>query len=205
LEDIVAVFGESGYSRIPVYHETLDNVLGVIYGKDVLVALREGRKATAKDLMRSPVFVPETQPLNEVLDLMRNKGVHLLFVHDEFGGTAGVLAMEDVLEEIVGEIYDEFDVRAAGVEWIEPDVAMIDARMSVELVNKALGTGLPVDEGYETLGGYLFHRLGRPGKVGETLRHDGYEYRFERVIGRRILRVRATRLVAAKPGHEGAE
>lgn len=207
LEEIIDKLSATGFSRMPVYRDDLDGIVGVVYSKDALAALHEGKAAVARDLMRQPLFVPETVHLDEVLREMRARRLHIAIVHDEFGGTAGLITLEDILEEIVGDIFDEYDLGVAEpVEWLSEGVALLDARMDVEVVNETLGTNIPEEEGYETLGGYLFHELGRPGRPGEVLERGAVTFKLERVANRRILQVRAERAEQPEePGYEGAE
>jgi len=121
---------------------------------------------------------------------MRIRRIHMAIVHDEFGGTAGLVTMEDLLEEIVGDIFDEYDPEAETIERVGEREAILDARMDIERVNDELGLSLPSQRGYETLGGFLFHRLGRPGRAGETVGHQGKTFTLEEVANRRILKVR---------------
>lgn len=203
VEEVAALVTDTGYSRIPVYREDLDNVVGVVYGKDLLDALAEEPKQPADSLMKETLFVPETTRLDEALREMRTRRIHLAIVHDEFGGTAGLVTMEDLLEEIVGDIFDEYDPEAQAVERIGEDEFILDARMDIERVNEELGLALPAERGYETLGGFLFHRLGRPGRSGETVEHGGITFTLEQVANRRILKVRVHVATEADDDPEG--
>ncbi len=191
LDDVVDTVTESGYSRIPVYRDDLDHVVGFVYGKDVLPALQNGGKRQVTDVLKEGLFVPETATLDEVLREMKTRRIHIAIVHDEFGGTAGLVTLEDILEEIVGDIFDEYDPEAESLQWLTDHEVRLDARMTVEEVNEALGTNLPEDQGYETVGGFLFHELGRPGRAGEVLTTDGVEFTLEEVDKRRIIQVKA--------------
>jgi CBS domain containing-hemolysin-like protein len=192
IEEIAGLVTDTGFSRIPAYREDLDNIVGLVYAKDLLDALQEDPKQPADSVMKETLFVPETTPLDEALREMRIRRIHMAIVHDEFGGTAGLVTMEDLLEEIVGDIFDEYDPAAATVEWVDEDEAIFDARANIEQVNDELGLDLPVEAGYETLGGFLFHKLGRPGRASETIEHEGYTFQLEEVANRRILTVRVT-------------
>ncbi len=188
---IIATIKETGYSRIPVYKEDLDTVVGVVYGKDLIGEVDPQADTTAREVMKQTLFVPETSHLDEVLREMKTRRIHIALVHDEYGGTAGLLTLEDVLEEIVGDIFDEYDPHTGEpIEWIDPTTAVLDARLDIPAVNEALGTQLPSAAGYETLAGFLFHKLGRPGRTGEVVEHDGASFELERVANRRILTVR---------------
>jgi CBS domain containing-hemolysin-like protein len=191
IEEVADRVVETGYSRIPVYQEDLDDIVGVVYGKDLLEAVRQGQQGPVADVVKEALSVPETAPLDETLREMKTRRIHIALVHDEFGGTAGLVTLEDVLEEIVGDIFDEYDPEVDPIEWVGEDKALLDARMDIEQVNEALATSLPEEEGYETLGGYLFHELGRPGRAGETIHRDEVAFTLERVANRRILKVRA--------------
>jgi CBS domain containing-hemolysin-like protein len=190
IEEIAGLVTDTGFSRIPVYREDLDNIVGLVYAKDLLDALQEDPKQPADSVMKETLFVPETTPLDEALREMRIRRIHMAIVHDEFGGTAGLVTMEDLLEEIVGDIFDEYDPEAETIERVGEREAILDARMDIERVNDELGLSLPSQRGYETLGGFLFHRLGRPGRAGETVGHQGKTFTLEEVANRRILKVR---------------
>lgn len=189
---IIATIKETGYSRIPVYKEDLDTVVGVVYSKDLIGEVDPQADTPARQVMKQTLFVPETSHLDEVLREMKTRRMHIAIVHDEYGGTAGLLTLEDVLEEIVGDIFDEYDPHTGEpIEWLDPTTALLDARLDIEDVNEALDLGLPSAAGYETLAGFLFHKLGRPGRTGEVVEHDGATFELERVANRRILTVRA--------------
>ncbi len=191
IREVAEQVTDTGYSRIPVYEDDLDDVVGVVYGKDVLEAVSNNIEGPVAQIMTEALFVPETAPLDETLREMKTRRIHIALVHDEFGGTAGLVTLEDVLEEIVGDIFDEYDPETEPIEWVSEETALLDARMDIEEVNDALGTHLPEGEGYETLGGYLFHELGRPGRAGERVTRNGVVFVLERVSNRRILQVRA--------------
>ncbi len=190
IEEAAALVSQTGFSRIPVYREDLDNIVGVVYSKDILDAVREDAKQATDSVMNETMFVPETTSLDEILREMKTRRIHMAIVHDEFGGTAGLVTLEDLLEEIVGDIFDEYDPEAQDVSWVEENEAIIDARMDIDRVNEELGISLPAQQGYETLGGFLFHKLGRPGRAGESLEEDDITFVLEEVANRRILTVR---------------
>ena len=182
-----------GYSKLPVYEETVDNVIGVVHDRELLIALANGTIASTslRSLMRPVTFVPENKRISELLREMQRGKYSLAIVIDEYSGTAGLVTMEDLLEEIVGEIRDEHDEgeeepirRLSSEEWV------VDAGTNIEDVNNALGIALPHEE-FETIGGYivgLFGRLPREGEEIET--PDGVRLRVDRTRGRRILAVR---------------
>ncbi len=192
LDELVGVALESGHSRIPVYRDTLDRVVGIVHVKDLLPYLVKGKLNTPiRTLMREPFFVPEGKKIDELLQEFRSHKSQLAIVVDEYGGTSGLVTIEDVLEEIVGEIEDEYDVEEQpGAEVLAAgEGALIDARMSVDDVNESLGFDLPQGD-YDTLGGFVFSLFGRPPSVGDAVSHNGYEFVVEATEGLRILKVR---------------
>ncbi len=194
LEHVQAYIVDSGFSRFPVYEGDIDNVVGLAYARDVLVKLlREKGDRHVKGLMKEPYFVPETKPVDDLLAEMRDKRVHMAIVVDEFGGTAGLVTMEDVLEEIVGDIFDEYDLRLEAVRLLDPGTAIVDARMHVEDLNETLGLNLPEDAPYDTVAGFVFHTLGRLGKEGEVIHLDHHDIHVDKVLNRRIVRVKVKR------------
>ncbi|MHB8605998.1 MAG: hemolysin family protein, partial [Thermoplasmatota archaeon] len=182
---------DSGFSRIPVYQGSLDNVVGVLYVKDMLTKLIEGKSQVhVKELMREPFFVPESKKLDALLAEMREKRTHMAIVIDEFGGTAGLLSLEDVLEEIVGEIFDEYDLKSDPIKKLDDRTAVVDAKTHVADVNSVLDIHIPDNPDYDTVAGYVFSTLGRIGKEGHVVHGPDYDLVVEKVANRRILRVR---------------
>lgn len=205
LDDAVKVANKSGFSRLPIYEGNKDNMIGVLYAKDLLRVLAEHENgATVRSLMRPAVFIPETNTLDDVLTELQDKQVHLAIVVDEYGGTSGIVTMEDLLEEIVGEIFDEYDRSREAIRTINEDTAVIDARVHVDDVNEALDTEIPEDEAFETIGGFVYHSLGRLAEEGEVFESHGVKVRVEKVSNRRILRVRMQRLPLPN-GHDENE
>lgn len=201
LDHVRAFVLEAGYSRVPAYQGTLDNIVGVVLVKDMLVRLVEGKGASqVRDLMKDPLFVPETMKLDDLLKEMREKRMHLAVVVDEFGAITGLVSLEDLIEEIIGDISDEYDLRSEPIRRLDARTAVVDARTHVEDVNSALGIGVP--EGpYDTLGGFVFHRLGRLGREGESVRDGDIEVVVDKVVNRRIVRVKVVQHGPA-PGDE---
>jgi putative hemolysin len=206
LEDVVKQAMRSGHSRLPVYEGTLDKVVGIVHVKDLLPHLMEGRRdLPIKQLMRAPYFVPETKKIDELLQEFRRNKSQMAIVVDEFGGTSGLVTVEDVLEEIVGEIEDEYDFHDAPALDLSQDGegTLVDARMTIEDVNEALELQLPHDEN-ETVGGLVFSLFGRPAAVGESVRLQDLEFRVEGVDGVRLRKIRILHTPAAKdaPGED---
>lgn len=203
--DVMRVISESGYSRIPLYRDSLDTIVGVVYAKDLLAYLRTG-DVTPKleDICRPAYFVPETKRADELLADLRRDQVHLAIAVDEYGGTAGVVSVEDLLEEIVGEITDEYDIEELEVEHVGEHEAIVDARMTIDELNDLFGTAIESDD-FDTVGGLIFTLLGRlaaPGdEVATPANGDDDERRLQlrvlSVLGRRIKKVRAQLLVGS--------
>jgi CBS domain containing-hemolysin-like protein len=192
LETIVKV----GYSRIPIYEGDTDNIIGVLYAKDLLRQSSDQRRGkTVASLGRAPLFVPEQKKVAELLREMQQQRIHMAIVVDEYGGTAGLVTIEDLIEEIVGEIVDEYDQEEPLVEPIDDHTMRVDAKMPIDEVNELLGVELPHDE-WDTVGGLVFGLTGRVPAVGELVRFDSIEFRTERVTGRRIQKVVITNVAA---------
>ena len=203
LDHVKAFILESGFSRIPVYQGTVDNVVGVLYVKDLLLHYVEKKPGNVpvRDLMREAYFVPESKKLDDLLAEMREKRMHLAVVIDEFGGTAGLVTLEDVIEEVVGEIFDEYDLRQDPIRKLDEQTAIVDARTHVADVNDALDVEIPEEEGYDTVAGYIYHELGRLGKEGEVVHGPGFDMVVEKVSNRRILRARFVKHAAGVGGN----
>ena len=194
LEKVVELILTSGHSRIPVYAGTIDNVIGVLHAKDLLRLLTaEERPPHLGKLVRTPIFVPESRRVADLLETMRHSHQQLAIVQDEYAGTAGIVTLEDLLEEIVGEIKDEYDVDEPEIKVISPTITLLDSRLSLDDINERLGTSLE-HEDYTTIGGYVFGMLGHEAAVGERVLTEGVEFVVEALEGRRIKTIRATRL-----------
>ena len=190
---VMQLLRQSPFTRIPVYREDLDHIVGVIHVKDV-VGAEPGRPA--RDLMRKPLYLPETAHLDRALAQFRRERVQLAIVIDEFGGTAGLVTLEDVIEELVGEVQDEFD-REAPMIREENGVFLINGLMTLADARERLGLELG-EEPYDTVGGMVFGRLGRLAKVGDSIDVEGYRFTVTAVDGRRVAQVRAKR-IAPRP------
>lgn len=185
---------ESGYSRIPLYKDNIDNIQGVLYVKDMLkVGYSTGEFKSLRDLMRQPYLVPESKKLDELLADMQGQRMHMAIVVDEYGGVAGLVTLEDLMEEIVGEIQDEYDL---GEEQTHQKVSdneyLFHGRIPLDDFNEIMHSDLST-ENADTLGGYLFSHLGRLPRQGEQISEDGIQLTIEQITGRRIRRVRAQR------------
>jgi len=186
------VLAESGHSRIPVYEGSLDTIIGVVTARDVVQAAAE-KGLTAGSLrpwVRTAYFVPETKPLSKLLAEMRREKVKLAIALDEYGGTAGLVTLGDILRELVGDIHDEFDVPApVAVRKLPDGSAEVDASLHVSEVNEELALEIPEGEDYETLAGFVLSELGRFPKRGETFAHGAVEYVVLEASDRRVLKV----------------
>lgn len=181
---------EAGRSRIPVLGDGIDDVVGVLYARDLLKLYDEqSPPMPSRELARRPYFVPETKPVPDLLREMQVNQVHLAIVVDEYGGTAGLVTIEDLLEELVGEIVDEYDDEAPMVTQLEGGDYLIDARLAIDEVEELIGASLPADE-WDTVGGLLLGLAGRVPKEGESFELAEHVFTAERVQGRRVSRVR---------------
>jgi CBS domain containing-hemolysin-like protein len=190
-EELVATVGRSGHSRLPVYRESLDGVVGVVLAKDLLT-LAGGQQRDSFDvtqIMREPYFVPDTKPVGELLAELRRLKVHMAIVVDEFGGTDGLVTLEDLIEEIVGEIYDEYDEARPIYTTTPGGEPLIDGGAPIDEVNERYELQLP-EEDYDTLGGLILGELGHVPKRGDVARVAGADLIVERVDNRRVRLVR---------------
>jgi CBS domain containing-hemolysin-like protein len=178
LAEVKRTLEESGHSRLPVFDGTLDHIVGMLYARDLIKHLGlPAEQFDVRGAIRPAIFVPETKPLKELLREFRQQKVHIAVVADEYGGTAGLVTIEDILEELVGEISDEHEPQGpSAVRKVDERTFDVDARMYIGDVNRRLGLHLPDDAGYETLGGFISVLAGRIPPVGATLEQDGVKY-----------------------------
>ena len=191
LQDLRTLFREEQYSRMPVFRENFDNILGIVFVKD-LVALPPGAEPPLTTMMRSAYFVPESKRVSELLKEMQRRQAQMAIVVDEYGGTAGLVTVEDLLEEIVGEIRDEYDVESETVTEEGDGVFVFSGKVSVDEVRDRLGVEIE-REGFETVGGYVLSSLGRMPYVGEIVDLDGLSFEVLEVERRRVTKVRVRR------------
>jgi CBS domain containing-hemolysin-like protein len=189
-DEVLRIFVERGLSRIPLFEETVDRIIGVIYAKDCLRRIVEGRRPQRlSELAREPFFIPETKRVDELLGEFRLHKVHFAVVVDEYGGTAGIVTIEDLLEEIVGEIEDEYDTTPASVERVSDVEVKVDGRLPVSELEELLQVEIP-HEDVDTVGGMVFSALGRIPAPGETARVGSLDLTAAVVLGRRVKTVR---------------
>jgi CBS domain containing-hemolysin-like protein len=200
-DEILRIITNIGHSRIPVYEGSPDNITGILYVKDLFRRLARGEKdVQIRPYLRPAQFVPETKKIDELLRDMQKEKVHIAIVVDEYGGTSGLVTIEDLVEEIVGEIRDEYDVEQEMVLPISETEALMDARVPFEDVRETFELDLPSDEpspNYDTLGGFVVAQLGRFPKSGEAVEAGGARFVVESVEGRRIRRVRVIKKAPA--------
>src|SRR6266511_94041 len=198
LEEAADQVAVAGRSRYPVYQDSLDDIVGVVHAKDILAGLRSAKAGALRAVLRPAVFVPGTREVEDVLADMKRQKIHLAIVLDEFGGTAGLVTMEDLLEEIVGQIYDEYDRPAAETQAAPGDGApLLSGATPLRTVNETYG--LKLDEAdYTTIGGYLFGVLGRLPKVGDRVSVPGAVFEIVEMDGRRVNTARLQRIPGAE-------
>jgi CBS domain containing-hemolysin-like protein len=190
LADIRQFVATRGHTRIPLYDGDIDNIVGILHTKDLL-AVEDLSAADLRKLMRKPFFVPETKRLDELMREFKARKQHMAIVLDEYGGTAGLVTLEDLVEEIVGEIADEHDLAASIlIKPIDERVWEADGRTYIDDINDAAGLALPEDEDYDTLAGFVFSELGFVPPPGETLRAHGAKFTVLAADDRKITRIR---------------
>jgi putative hemolysin len=197
LDTLAERFIESGHSRIPVYEDSIDHIIGILHIRDVLRAVRAPEPPAVRELLKAPLFIPETKLLSELLKELQARFQQVAIVVDEYGGTAGLVTVEDLLEEIVGEIMDEHEALAAELEQIEEGVYRLDGRAHIELLDELFGVEIE-DPEYETVAGLIFSELGYVPQVGETVESHGLRFTVEAVADRRIQTVRVEKTPAAE-------
>ncbi len=197
--DVMEVVLLNGYSRIPVIRESIDDIVGIVYAKDLMRAERDNREdEEVLALVRPSRFVPETKRVSELLKEMQAEQFHMAVIVDEYGGTAGLATLEDLIEELVGEIVDEYDVEDARIEPLPGGDVRVNGSLSIDDANELLDAQLPEGD-WDTVGGLAFSKLGRMAAVGDAVDVPGFRLQVERIQGRRIMQVRLSRV---QPDHE---
>ena len=192
-ETIYSTLLDSGHSRVPVYQESMDHVVGILYAKDLLAALVGGKPPDLSTLVRKPYFVPETKRIDSLLREFKRRHVHIAIVVDEYGGTSGIVCLEDIIEEIVGEIQDEFDDEPEEIIQIGPSAWQCDARLRLDEVDDKLHIGLPCED-FDSLAGYVFELFGRIPEEKESIGTESARFTIVGMEGHRILTVKVERL-----------
>ena len=198
MHELLDIIDSSGHSRIPIYVDNVDTILGVVHAKDLLNVLRLGAADfDIRSVMREAFFIPETKDVDDLLREFRKRNTQMAIVKDEYGGTAGLVTVEDLLEEIVGDIRDEYDVEEPLMETIDEHTTIIDAKMHIDEFNEALGEELPESEEFDTVGGYVFDLLGHQPVDGEEVIQGHTKFTVETTDGCRISRIKVERLDSA--------
>lgn len=192
LQTILDTIIQAGHSRIPVCEENIDNIIGLIYAKDLLSHIgKDMQDFDIRKVMRDAYFVPETKPLRVLLHEFQNQKLHIAVLLDEYGGTAGIVTIEDILEELVGEITDEYeDAEPESIKQIDEDTIELDARTYIDDLNRDFELQLPEDEDYDTVGGFVFSHLGYVPKTGETFAYENVNFTIVAAEPRKIKRLR---------------
>lgn len=198
-EELVERIADTGHSRFPVYRDTIDNVVGMLYAKDLLQFLTNGRELAIDTILRKPFFVPESKRLDGLLREMKRRRVHIAVAVDEYGGVSGLVCLEDIIEEIVGDIQDEFDNEREDVVPLGNDSYLCDARVNLEDLAELLGVPLP-NEDYDTLGGFVFDLFGKIPAKFEKVTHDNLDFVIQDMDGHKIRSVK----VVVNPVEQGA-
>ena len=197
LDEAIDLVVEEGHSRIPIYEESIDEVVGILYAKDLLPILKtsSGPRPALRSLLRTPVFVPESMTIDDLLHEFQRRKVHIAIVLDEYGGTAGLLTIEDLLEEIVGEIQDEYDTEEPMIVRLSEDEARVDGRADVDDLAEIFDIELTLEDEdeYDTVGGLVYHRIGGVPSPGDVVEVDGLTLTVETIDGRRVGKVLVVR------------
>lgn len=188
-EQVLEAFREDQFSRMPVYRETPDDIIGVLYVKDLLLAGVSEENFNLEELMREPYYTYEFKRIGDLFEDMRNKQIPIAIVLDEYGGTAGIITMEDLVEEIVGDIADEYDIQETEIEVVKEDEYIVDGGARIDLVNEMIGTRIE-SEDFDSIGGFILGELGGLPEVGEVLEVDGVTFKVEEVDKNRIEELR---------------
>jgi putative hemolysin len=203
-EVLLRIVLEEGYSRMPVYRETIDNIIGIVYTKDLLGLLQHGNVIILQDTIRPAFFVPETKKISQLMRELQQRKIHMAIVIDEFGGMEGIVTMEDIIEEIVGEIHDEYDEEIRDVEQGMDGTFQVNARMSVRDFNERFLTDVPLADDYETISGLLYKLAGRIPDVGEEIPFGKISFTVIKKSQRRIrlVKLRKKEVNPLAPGEE---
>jgi CBS domain containing-hemolysin-like protein len=192
LQQVLQIITSGGHTRIPVYENNIDNIVGLIYAKDLLAEIgKDPVDFKLREKMRKVYFVPESKSLRALLHEFQNKKLHISIVLDEYGGTAGIVTLEDILEELVGEITDEYEeTPAEPIKKIDQNTIEADARTYIDDLNDECDLNLPEDEDYETIGGFVFSRLGYIPKVDESFDYENLKFTIASAEARKIKRIK---------------
>ncbi len=189
LSDVIDIVKRSGHSRIPLFGESLDDIKGIIYAKDLLSYAFENKDPDLISIARKPYFIPENLKIDDLLREMRKKRLHIAIVVDEYGGTSGLVTMEDIIEEIVGEIEDEYDTEPPPIIEISADTYMVEGTVTISDLNEQLDIRIPEEE-FETVGGLIYDLVGSLPEKGQAVEYRSHKFVVHRVEGQRIAKVK---------------
>jgi len=189
MKEVIEIIRKSGHSRIPLYRNSLDEIIGIIYAKDLLTYVSKGEEIDLSTIARKSYFIPENIKIDDLLGQMRKRKLHIAIVADEYGGTSGLVTMEDIIEEIVGEIEDEYDFEAPPIVKISEREYLVDGTLTISDLNEELDLGLPEEE-IETVGGLIYDLVGSLPEKGQVLEYEGNEFIVHVIEGQRIVKVK---------------
>ena len=181
ISEVIHLITSKGHSRIPVYEDTMDNIIGFMYAKDLLNVDLSNKANNLRNFMRKSVFIPETKNIKDLFQQMKKTKLHLAIVIDEHGGVSGLVTLEDIIEEIVGEIQDEYDTDGEPINKIGPDHYIVEASVHIEQLSQILNCEFPNEEDYDTIAGFLLSQLGRFPKKGEKIVYDAYDFKVTEI------------------------
>jgi CBS domain containing-hemolysin-like protein len=191
LQEILAIVSQHGHSRIPVYDKNIDNIIGIIHVKDLLLAAQNPDSFNLSKTVRKVYVVPEEKKVDDLLREFQKEQVHMAIVLDEYGGTAGLVTLEDIIEEIVGEIQDEYDKEQPLSVFIDERTVIASGRLSIYDLNQVFGHELVEEsDAYDTVGGFVYSQLGIVPRRGDEFESNGYIFKVEELLGRRISRIK---------------
>lgn len=200
-QEMIDKISQCGHSRFPVYKDTIDNVVGMLYAKDLLRYLVSPEEINIEKIIRKPFFVPESKRLDSLLREMKRKRIHIAVAVDEYGGVSGIVCLEDIIEEIVGDIQDEFDNEREDILEIGDRVYLCDARVDIEDLNEELGFGIP-EEDFDTLGGFVFDLFGKIPVKYEKVTYKDMDFIIQEMDGHKI---KTVKIVAGKDQKDDKE
>ncbi len=190
IQEAIHLIIEKGHSRIPIYEDKIDNIIGIIYAKDLLSISKEDSQESVRKFMRNPIFIPESKNIEDLLQQMKLSKFHLAIVVDEYGGMAGIVTLEDIVEEIIGEIQDEYDQEDHSItKKIHSGHYVVDASLNMKDLGEELDHEFPEHEDYDTVGGLILNELGKFPQKGETIFFEGFSFKVQEVKKRRIIKV----------------
>ncbi len=206
IEEVVKIIAVKGHTRIPVYEETVDQVRGIIHAKDLLPQIIDGNTTkTILDFARPALFVPEAKKIDDLLKVFQKERQHMAIVVDEYGGTAGLVTLEDVLEEIVGEIRDEYDQEQVLYKILDDKSYLMNAKIDIDSLNKLIHINIPETDEYDTLGGFILDMTGNVPEQNEVLRYHDYELTMVKVEQNRIIHVKIANKPVEKESDQGKD